>query len=154
MIIKSKKFNNLTLNELTHRDIEVVRKWKNNNSKFFFKKDDISSEEQIIWFNKYLKNSTDYLFVIKKGPDKIGTIGIREYEDNWDIYNVILANNEYQGKGYMSEALSLLIDFAKTIKLMDFTARVLIDNDNIKWYINNHFEIKNKIENYYLVKKR
>ena len=53
----------------------------------------------------------------------------------------------------MSEALSLLIDFAKTIKLMDFTARVLIDNDNIKWYINNHFEIKNKIENYYLVKK-
>ena len=55
MIIKSKKFNNLTLNELTQRDIEVVRKWKNNNSKFFFKKDDISSEEQIIWFNKYLK---------------------------------------------------------------------------------------------------
>ena len=38
MIIKSKKFNNLTLNELTQRDIEVVRKWKNNNSKFFFKK--------------------------------------------------------------------------------------------------------------------
>ena len=42
----------------------------------------------------------DYLFVIKKGPDKIGTIGIREYEDNWDIYNVIW-QQRVSRKGYM-----------------------------------------------------
>lgn len=154
MIIKSQKFNNLTLEEITLRDIELVRKWKNNNSKFFFKKDHISTEEQITWFNKYLKNSMDYLFIIKKGPNKIGTIGIREYEDNWDIYNVILANKKYRGLGFMREAMSLIIDFAKNIKIMDITARVLVSNKNIKWYLNNNFKIKNRFENYNLVIKK
>lgn len=153
MKIKSKVFDKLEISELVSSDIELIRKWKNNNSQYFFRKNKISSNDQMKWFKKYSKTENDFLFLIKFDNKKIGTIGIRKYEGNWDIYNVILGEKEFGGNGFITEALNLIIEFATKKYTLDITARVLKSNENIKWYIENNFKIINEKNNYYLVKK-
>lgn len=153
MKIKSIVFDKLEICGLTSLDLDLIRIWKNNNSQYFFKKNTISSNDQIKWFKKYSDTANDFMFIIKFENKKIGTIGIRKHEGNWDIYNVILGEKEFGGKGFISEALNLIIEFAINKYTYDITARVLKSNENIKWYIENNFQIIDEKNDYYLVKK-
>jgi RimJ/RimL family protein N-acetyltransferase len=153
MKIKSIVFDKLEICGLTSLELDLIRIWKNNNSQYFFKKNIISSNDQIKWFKKYSDTENDFMFIIKFENKKIGTIGIREYEGNWDIYNVILGEKEFGGKGFISEALNLIIEFAINKYNYDITARVLKSNKNIKWYIENNFQIIDEKNEYYLIKK-
>lgn len=153
MKIKSIVFDKLEICGLTSLDLDLIRIWKNNNSQYFFKKNTISSNDQIKWFKKYSDTTNDFMFIIKFENKKIGTIGIRKHEGNWDIYNVILGEKEFGGKGFMSEALNLIIEFAINKYTYNITARVLKSNENIKWYIENNFQIIDEKNDYYLVKK-
>lgn len=143
----------IKLTSISIDDIENLRNWKNENKEFFFLDKEITIEKQKTWYeNIYLKDENNYIFIITYRFHKIGTIGCRLINDKWDIYNVMNISNSFKGKGIMSMALKLLIDFTETIKISEISAKVLVSNLNLNWYLKNRFVVSEKLDNYYLIK--
>lgn len=143
----------IKLTSISIDDIENLRNWKNENKDFFFLDKEITIEKQKKWYeNIYLKDENNYIFIITYGFHTIGTIGCRLINDKWDIYNVMNISNSFKGKGIMSIALKLLIDFTETIKISEISAKVLVSNLNLNWYLKNRFVVSEKLDNYYLIK--
>jgi len=143
--------NNLVLESISIKDIELLRRWKNKNRRYFFHKEIIKKSGQKRWYDKYFQLKNDYIFMVLYKGLRIGCIGYREICSIIDIYNVILGRMEYGKKGLMGKALLLLCSY-----LMDnindvITAKVLKNNPAIKWYKKNNFIIKEKEEDYLLL---
>ena len=134
-------------------DLENLRIWKNLYKDFFFLKKEINKKDQKSWFeNIYLKNKNDFMFIIYYKSQTIGTIGCRLLDNYWDIYNVMNVNKDNKGKGIMSLALKLLISFMESKSNKDVTAKVLVNNSNLKWYLKNNFNVVKEMGNYNFIK--
>lgn len=143
----------IRLTPIKIEDIENLRVWKNINKDFFFLKNEINKKNQKSWFeNVYLKNKNDFMFIIYYKSQTIGTIGCRLINDNWDIYNVMNVNRDFKGKGIMSIALKLSISFMESKSKKDVTAKVLVNNSNLKWYLKNNFIVVKEMGNYLFIK--
>jgi RimJ/RimL family protein N-acetyltransferase len=134
------------IREIDDKDLSLLRLWKNTHKEAFFHKEDISEEEQIAWFKLYQDRHDDYMFMVMEESTCIGCMGIRLIDEIgktpvWDIYNVILGVPEYGGKGYMSQALSFMIQRALCKCLAPVTARVINGNHAENWYRNNGFGV-------------
>ena len=143
----------IRLTPIKFDDIENLRIWKNSHKDFFFLKKEINKKDQKLWFEKiYLKNKNDFMFIIYYKSQIIGTIGCRLLDNYWDIYNVMNVNKDYKGKGIMSLALKLLISFMESKSNKDVTAKVLVNNSNLKWYFKNNFFVVKEMGNYNFIK--
>lgn len=152
MIIESLD-KEIKLIPITVNDIENLREWKNSYKDYFFNKNDITEEQQKIWYEKtYCADKNNYIFIIKYKSILVGTIGCRLILENWDIYNVMNVNKETLGKGIMSIALNLIIKYMRSIRNTNVTAKVLIGNTNLNWYIKNNFELIECVDNYNLIR--
>jgi len=131
--------NNLTLRTIAQKDIEKIRVWKNAHRASFFYKEIINPEEQLKWFTEYQKRQNDFVFMISYMNNDIGCTAFRELDEAMDIYNVILGDKSFGGKGLMSIANSVMCSYMIDHFGKEITVKVLKTNPAIKWYLKNNF---------------
>lgn len=136
--VSSESYPNIRLRSISYLDQDNLRIWKNNNRSSFFYKKVISPEGQKQWFADYLNRDNDYMFIVEE-QNEIGCMGIRLITDSWDIYNVILGDIKYAGQGIMSKAFSMMISFALIRRNKEISAKVLMNNPALQWYLKNDF---------------
>jgi RimJ/RimL family protein N-acetyltransferase len=136
----------------TFDQIEYLRCWKNSQKEYFFHNELINTEQQTQWFQNYKLRDEDYMFIVSIDNINIGCMGIRLIDDFWDIYNVILGNDNYSKLGYMTRAFKLMISFAKSKQQKDITLKVLKINPAVNWYKKNGLIITDEFDNYFLMK--
>lgn len=75
---------NITLKQLTHDKIELVRRWRNDPkiSQYMEFRDTITPEMQERWFEKINNSKNDLFFIIVADGKDIGLINIKDIE--WD----------------------------------------------------------------------
>jgi len=76
----------------------------------------ISRAEEEQWFEAYLKNSSSRIFTIIDTEDgvSIGNVGLHEldWKNRCATLGIVIAEKEYWGRGYGSDAIAALLDFA------------------------------------------
>ncbi|MDD5676909.1 MAG: GNAT family N-acetyltransferase [Kiritimatiellae bacterium] len=121
-------------------DIELLRGWKNEHRQFFFYKKIITLEQQQAWYQRWSQEMHDHMFIIEVENRKVGCIGIRLFQDTADVYNVILGDKQFGGKGIMSQALCATVAFSQLLyPVIPVCVRVLQTNPAIAWYERNGF---------------
>lgn len=141
LLIISSVYPAIRLRAIEECDQHNLRVWKNANRRFFFYKEVISETAQQEWFEGYQTREYDYMFIVEAEESTIGCMGIRLLEGMWDIYNVILGDERFSKKGYMSQALRVLCSFAIGISNVRLGAKVLSDNPALMWYCRNGFQV-------------
>lgn len=129
----------LKLLSITVEDQENLRLWKNCNRKYFFNQNVIELEQQLAWFESFLGRKDDYMFMVRNGETLVGCMGIRLLSEGWDLYNLMLGNEQSRGKGLMSRALRLMLAFAAKRSPQPIQLRVLKSNPAATWYDKNGF---------------
>jgi RimJ/RimL family protein N-acetyltransferase len=127
------KGERVNLRLITEKDVSLLREWRNKNASKFFTKDEITPQQQKAWYQRYSDRSgTDYMFIVeKKDKTPMGTIALYNMDNSDRTAEVgrVLLLDEYQGEGYMTEALKLLMDFAFTkLRLYRLRLTTFLDN--------------------------
>jgi RimJ/RimL family protein N-acetyltransferase len=143
----------ITLKSIGTEDIELLRNWKNQNRKYFFYKDVISPSQQREWFNSYVNNEKENIFIVEYEGNRVGCMGFRLMDDVIDVYNVICGNKNFGGRGIMGRALRLMCSYIIDNHDREITLMVLLDNKKaIDWYVKNGFEETERKEDYIYMK--
>ena len=142
----------VVLTSISKNDIENIRIWKNEHRNSFFYNKIITPKEQAEWFENYLKRENDFIFIISFDNKDIGCIAFREIEGMIDIYNVILGNKKFGGKGIMSNANRLMCSLIMDNYSSNITVKVLKTNPAVKWYLKNNFYEIGRGDTYLLLK--
>ena len=132
---------NVYLRSANNTDIEYLRLLKNNHTEYFFHKQEITSNQQEAWFSAYQKRLNDFMFILMLDNNRIGCMGIRLLDNNWDVYNVILGDRDYKGTGLMGRSLQAMLGFARSVRDIPIGLSVLKNNPAIWWYKKNGFKI-------------
>ena len=127
-------------------DLLILRRWKNNASEAFFHQEKISLGQQILWFAKYLKRKEDTITMIRSRKTRIGCIGVRWRGGAWDVYNVILGDQRFSGKGLMSRAMDEILQKVLLNRNAPVRLEVLIENPAVEWYLKRGFEVVTSTE--------
>lgn len=142
----------INLRLISKSDIEKIRIWKNEHRNSFFYNKIITPKEQAEWFKNYSKRENDFIFIISFDNKDIGCIAFREIEGMIDIYNVILGDKNYGGKGFMSIANAVMCSYISDNFDKEITVKVLKTNPAVKWYLKNNFLKISESEDYVLLK--
>jgi RimJ/RimL family protein N-acetyltransferase len=122
-------------------DLKDLLLWKNSHRKFFFHQKLINESQHLNWYQSYLSGEDNLMFIVEVFNVSIGCMGIRKFESDWDIYNVILGDKSYSKKGYMGKALQQMISLAISQSNLPVRLKVLTDNPAISWYKANFFVV-------------
>jgi ribosomal protein S18 acetylase RimI-like enzyme len=144
--------NSLHLTTVSDVHLERIRNWKNSERNFFFHKELITSAQQLDWFQNYLQRKNDFMFVINYSNIDIGCIGIRQIQNEWDIYNVIIGDKKFSKMGLMRTGLKEVINFSRQMNTLDITLKVLKINPAVSWYKKNNFKIIDEENEFYSMK--
>lgn len=131
----------IRLRLIEEKDIEQLRLWRNNvrNSKYFFDNSFISSESQKQWFQCYLSNDRDLMFMIEE-KDSSDILGFRpigmaaiyhiDYKRHEaEIGRFLLGEELVRGKGLGFSTVSLVCDYARRyLKLEKLYLEVVTSN--------------------------
>lgn len=115
------------------QDLDRMRIWRNRYRKNFFNQNKLSGEKQWEWFEKYLKDKSDKMFIIqtKKGLP-IGMIGLKlvKLQDKvMELGRMILGERQFRHRGFASDSVRTLLKFAfKTLKLKEVFLEVFEKN--------------------------
>ncbi|MEA2016030.1 MAG: GNAT family N-acetyltransferase [Actinomycetota bacterium] len=132
---------NITLRSIEKEDIELIRKWRNENRRYFFYKEEIDAGQQEEWFKSYKNNGKENIFIVEFEGLKVGCIGFRFINNTIDVYNVILGDKKFGGRGIMGRALKLMCGYIIDNYDGEITLMVLPENNKARqWYIKNGFE--------------
>lgn len=122
----------LILREITEDDAEMIVKWRSDPAVYcyFYHPHKITVNEHLNWYrNKYLydHNNVDFIAIEKCSERRIGVFGIVRSGQEAEVS--YLLDNEYQKKGYASEAVNGLIEYAITKwKVKSITAGIHRNN--------------------------
>ncbi len=141
--------NNIFLRSASIFDNENLRKWKNLEKEYFFFKDEIDHEMQHKWFLNYSLRKFDILSIVVIDKIPVGCMGIRFIDDKWDVYNVILGEKDFGGKGVMGSCFQELIKLALSITNNPVTLKVLKNNPAFRWYLKQGFIVSEEHNDYY-----
>ncbi|MDO8676604.1 MAG: GNAT family N-acetyltransferase [Candidatus Azambacteria bacterium] len=108
-----------------------LRKVKNSDKKYFAKwwRDEnllkltsgilkrITDKEVSEYFLKMLTNKNDIHYIILAGRKIVGHIALQKRKNGWYETQIIIGEKNYQGKGYGTEAIKLLINKARRTNL-------------------------------------
>jgi RimJ/RimL family protein N-acetyltransferase len=76
----------------------------------------MSRAEEEQWFEAYLKDNTSRIFAIVDADDgvTIGNVGLHglDWKNRSATLGIVIADKEYWGRGYGSDAITTLLDFA------------------------------------------
>lgn len=129
----------LRLLSATSSDLHHLREWKNAQRQFFFYQELISPEQQQKWFDAFVLRPHDYLLMVEQGGVRMGCMGIRLLNAEWDIYNVILGDASYGKQGHMRRAFAAMLAMALQERELPITLKVLKHNPAVDWYLKNGF---------------
>jgi RimJ/RimL family protein N-acetyltransferase len=120
------------INEL---DSDCLVKWRSNPEliKYFRNPTPITRENHINWYeNLYLNNLSRYDFIIieKISNRKIGTIGVSfiDYEKDACEISYMIAEFDFQRKGFASEAILAIMSKMNEEKVCNFYVEIHKDN--------------------------
>jgi ribosomal protein S18 acetylase RimI-like enzyme len=136
--------NILQLRSAEGADIEYLRELKNSHREYFFHRLEITQEQQAAWFATYQSRSNDYMFIVWLNGVRIGCMGIRLLDNAWDVYNVILGDQQYKGAGWMGRAFQAMLSFSIGIHQAPIGLSVLKNNPAIWWYKKNGFKVESE----------
>lgn len=139
----------IILRSATIYDNENLLKWKNSDRMYFFFKDEIDQDMQRRWFENYSSREFDIMTIVEVDSIAIGCMAIRIIGDKWDIYNVILGEKLFGGKGFMGIAFQELLKLGLSIKNNQISLKVLKHNPAVSWYIKQGFLVREEHEEYY-----
>lgn len=113
--VETIKTNRLALRGIDITDADSIVNWRANPEvyKYFLSPHKITIDEHINWFlNRYLNNENrfDWICLNKEKEERIGVFGIIKGDESVEL-NYLLAP-EAQHKGYATEAIRALIDYA------------------------------------------
>lgn len=128
------KCNNFILRLLERKDIDFVLSWRNHQShRIWFKNSSvISKKEHYTWFQMYLQNENDFIFLVTDADEiKYGQVSI--YNAQWLNHEAefgrVLANPMYENQGFMKKACKITLSLAKEIlNLKRLTLQVKYNN--------------------------
>jgi len=123
------------------QDQETLRSWRNAHTQSFFQQDPVTPNGQALWYEAYLNRTEDYLFMVMQAAHAIGCIGLRFRDGEWELYNVLRGISSDSSKGFMSQALAMVVDFALCTRLAPVRVQVLANNPALAWYLSNQFVI-------------
>lgn len=128
----------------THNDLPDILRWRNENRHCFFTQHEVTPQEHREWFERRQSIPGDYMFMVT-GSDNIGCIGLRMMKEGWEIYNIMRGSE----KKVMSEALQVVIRFARAIKPAVIYAIVLLDNLKAKrFFEKNGFVVVSELDHF------
>jgi len=143
----------LSLKTIAGNDLGNIRVWKNANRHVFFHQNIIGVEQQKAWFQSYLEEPFNFMFTIEYNGSAIGCMGFRIIDNIADIYNVILGDSQYQGRGIMSLSLRVLCSYILKFHTNKITLKVLKTNKiGQRFYSKNGFIIEREKKDYYLMR--
>lgn len=126
-------------------------RWRNNYEirKWFFNRDIINKEQQLKWYEKYLKNDTDIMLMIEevKNPkEPIGTVGLYNVDrDNKtaEFGRFMIGDFNARGKGYGLESVKAICYFGfHDLGLNNIKLEVIDNNKSaISIYKKSGFEV-------------
>lgn len=128
--------NKVTLRPMLASDTDNILKWRNDVTvvKNFIYRKPVTRLDHDNWIkNKILTGQVhQFIIVVNETKEEIGSVYLQNFEEEhnkaeWGIF--IGDNSENYGKGYGTEAASLLLKYAfETLKLHKVTSRVLAYN--------------------------
>jgi RimJ/RimL family protein N-acetyltransferase len=140
LILEVRSQPGLRLRSAALGDAQRLRLWKNANRRGFFFKGEITPEGQLEWMRRYFERDGDYMFVVEHAGEPIGCMAFRLVDGAADVYNVILGNREFEGRGLMSAAFREMLAFARR-RAGVVGLKVLKDNPAIRFYERNGFAV-------------
>lgn len=123
----------LTLRGIDRSDAETIVKWRSDPDvfKYFRSVHKISLDEHLAWFDKSYCNNPDrfdWMCIDRSTSEKAGVFGLAREADYAEV-NYILAP-EAQHKGYATEAISAIIDYAHANwHMKKFIAEIHTENE-------------------------
>lgn len=88
----------------------------------------ITDKEVNKYFLKILTSKNDFHYIILTSRKIIGHVALEKRKSNWYETQIVIGNKNYQGKGYGTEAIKLLINKAKQMNLKKIYLEVRPDN--------------------------
>ncbi len=121
----------IKLRTIEQKDMELVRKWRNQYANNFGDAGFITKEQQRMFYEKYQESNTDKMFMIElKDGTPIGTIAlynISSPDRTADIGRVIIID-EYRGSGYAEEAVRMVCSIADDMRLYKTRVWAFLEN--------------------------
>lgn len=108
----------LRIRPLQREDLESLRLWRNDfeTSIYLRKIDYISQEQQLQWFENYLRQPDIYFWSVVKEKILIGALSIYDVsEQQANIGKIMIGNKSERGRGYgyMALTMAMAIGFEK-----------------------------------------
>lgn len=128
------RYNEITLRPVTSSDLEKMRTWRNSDwaRSFFLTNDIISEEQQIAWYESYLKKTDDYMFIIQLGSIDVGTAALYRVDyarESAEFGRLLIAEDVAKGKSLGEKVLKGICNFAFTeLKLREVALEVFALN--------------------------
>jgi len=123
----------ITLRQLTHDKIELVRTWRNHPSisQYMEYRQEITPEMQEAWFRRVSASDTDFYFIIEYQGRDIGLINIKDisYEKKCGEPGIFVWDQDALNTGISFLAVFCLDDFCmETLGLETVYCHILSDN--------------------------
>lgn len=146
----------LEVRPIRANDIETLRVWKNANRQAFFYKNEISFEQQKVWFESFSEIRDQKMFLLEQSGQPIGCVGFRVVRSREvDLFNLILGEVAYRGRGLMSMAYQSLEKKLSSLGVVRIEAKVIPSNHKaIAFYLKQEFRVQNETSSYLIMKKR
>jgi len=125
----------IILREIEEDDLNSIVKWRNDPDilRWLFSYLPLNKTKQRKWYEKYLNDDTQQIFIIEVKEEKIpiGTVGLTniDYKNQRAELGVLIGDESWQNKGNGKEALDLLIMFVfDEINIRKIKATVFEEN--------------------------
>ncbi len=123
----------LKIREIQKADIQLIRKWRNHDRKWFYDQAIITEEMQDGWYEKYLADDSDILFIAEAGDGNpvgmYGLTGIDLDAKTAESGRLIIGEKQYTGMGLGVDMMKSVLDYAfDELLLNEIHAYVWADN--------------------------
>jgi RimJ/RimL family protein N-acetyltransferase len=103
----------IALRPLTEADLLLTLVWRNASREAFFHNAELTMAQHEAWFAKYL-SGTDTMLIVEHDGVAIGQLGVSNHDGASIELGQVLMAPEQRRRGYMREAIALLLDWLKT----------------------------------------
>ncbi len=104
------------LREVESSDLDRLRAWRDAPEirRWFFDASPVSAEQQLAWFNRYLADEGDVLYVIEADGRPVGTIGLASIDRRQGTAELgrMLIEASARRRGWARQAVRILLEYA------------------------------------------
>lgn len=125
----------IVLRSVDMSDIDTLLLWENSQAEPLYGIfEEQYTREDVVRFVEYQQrypiSDTGQLRLMICLPDgeRIGAIDLTEYDGKRAFVSIIIADRRLRGCGYGTEALRLMVDYAKSIGVAELRAKILSEN--------------------------